>query len=69
MNADTPNAVIEAANDTENPLWVNINGSVIVTNPPLIPYGNTRNRKVNGCAVFFLSFIKKMLIYHPLNSS
>jgi len=51
---DTPRAVIEAAVATENPFCVRMNGRDTVINPWLIPDGRTRNKNVNGFALFRL---------------
>jgi hypothetical protein len=56
---DTPRAVIEAADATENPCCVSMNGRETVINPWLIPDGRTRNRNVNGFAVFRLYAIPR----------
>jgi hypothetical protein len=51
---DTPRAVIEAADATENPCCVSMNGRDTVINPWLIPDGRTRNKNVKGFALFRL---------------
>ena len=64
---DTPRAVIEAAVATENPFCVNMNGSDTVINPWLIPDGRTRNKNVNGFAVFRLYSISGCFLIFLFN--
>jgi hypothetical protein len=66
---DTPNAVIEAAVATENPFCVNMNGKETVINPWLIPDGRTRNRNVNGLAIFLLYAILRYSLILPVQPS
>jgi hypothetical protein len=53
--AETPNATIAAALATEKPARVKKNGSVIETNPVLMPYGNNRKKNVTGRVVSCLA--------------
>ena len=46
--AEMPKEVIIAVVDTEYPRSINRKGSVTVAKPPLIPYGKTRKKNING---------------------
>ena len=51
MFAEIPSATIDAAVATEKPAPVRKNGSVMETNPLLMPYGSNRKKNVKGLVV------------------